>query len=385
MATVKYKDKDGNLIPVGAGLHTHSPSSIGAADRGHIHDVATATNDGFLSSTDKEKIDNINDSVFGNTDKNIKGLVDLVGDEPVSEKISDAIGALTDGTTAVAKAKSADTATTSVGIYTSGTGDAYTATVPNLTSLRVGVSFVMIPHVENTSNTPTLNVNKLGAKGLRRKDSRNVNYETIITSALQASKPVRVVYDGTYWVIEGISKPVASDIDGTVSIAKGGTGATSAAAALVNLGLTALATELNYCDGVTSNIQTQLDGKVDTVTGKGLSTNDYTTAEKNKLAGIDTGANKTVVDSALSETSTNPVQNKVVYDIDAKIGGKPVSEQISEHAAVIVTQSISGHMSAADKIKLNNIPTHNIVEEVNFNESNLSSDMSVMTIVLASQ
>lgn len=33
-------------------------------------------------------------------------------------------------------------------------------------------------------------------------------------------------------------------------------------------------------------IYTALDGKVDTVNGKGLSTNDYTTAEKNKLAGL---------------------------------------------------------------------------------------------------
>ena len=47
----------------------------------------------------------------------------------------------------------------------------------------------------------------------------------------------------------------------TVTIAKGGTGATTAAGALTNLGLTATATELNYCDGVTSNIQTQLNGK----------------------------------------------------------------------------------------------------------------------------
>lgn len=35
---------------------------------------------------------------------------------------------------------------------------------------------------------------------------------------------------------------------------------------------------------------TDLDGKVDKVTGMGLSTNDYTTAEKNKLAGIAEGA-----------------------------------------------------------------------------------------------
>lgn len=37
------------------------------------------------------------------------------------------------------------------------------------------------------------------------------------------------------------------------------------------------------------------------------STNDYTTAEKNKLAGIEAEANKTMVDAALSTTSANPV------------------------------------------------------------------------------
>lgn len=54
------------------------------------------------------------------------------------------------------------------------------------------------------------------------------------------------------------------------------------------------------------------DGKVDKVSGKGLSTNDYTTTEKNKLAGIASGATKNTVDSSLSTSSTNPVQNKVV-------------------------------------------------------------------------
>lgn len=37
-----------------------------------------------------------------------------------------------------------------------------------------------------------------------------------------------------------------------------------------------------------------LEDKVDKVTGKGLSTNDYTTAEKDKLAGIEAEANKYV-------------------------------------------------------------------------------------------
>ena len=68
------------------------------------------------------------------------------------------------------------------------------------------------------------------------------------------------------------------------------------------------------------------DNKVDKVSGKGLSTNDYTTAEKTKLAGIADGANKTTVDSALSSSSTNPVQNKIV------------TEQINQLLGLIATQ-----------------------------------------------
>lgn len=40
--------------------------------------------------------------------------------------------------------------------------------------------------------------------------------------------------------------------------------------------------------------------------------NNYTTTEKNKLSGIEAEANKTIVDSALSSSSENPVQNKVI-------------------------------------------------------------------------
>ena len=47
-------------------------------------------------------------------------------------------------------------------------------------------------------------------------------------------------------------------------------------------------------------IKTALSGKVDKVSGKGLSTNDYTTAEKNKLTGIESelyGENKRTIQS----------------------------------------------------------------------------------------
>lgn len=90
-----------------------------------------------------------------------------------------------------------------------------------------------------------------------------------------------------------------------------------------------------------------LNGKVDKVDGKSLSTEDYTTEEKNKLSGIESGANKTTVDSLLSSTSTNPVQNKVINtkftnlqsDINSKVpntrtvNGKALSTNITLSAS----------------------------------------------------
>lgn len=51
----------------------------------------------------------------------------------------------------------------------------------------------------------------------------------------------------------------------------------------------------NYA--TTSSVTTALQGKVDKVANKGLSTNDYTTEEKTKLSGIEEGAQKNLVSS----------------------------------------------------------------------------------------
>lgn len=89
----------------------------------------------------------------------------------------------------------------------------------------------------------------------------------------------------------------------------------------------------------TSSMNTALANKVDKVEGKGLSTNDYTTTEKNKLAGIATGANKTVVDSDISTTSTNPVQSKAVglkfQGVDSEISG--INSSLTAKTAEITT------------------------------------------------
>lgn len=70
---------------------------------------------------------------------------------------------------------------------------------------------------------------------------------------------------------------------------------------------------------------------VQPVSGKGLSSNDYTNDDKSKLAGIEAQANKTTVDSAINGISTNPVQNKVVK---SALDGKQATLSAEQLAAV---------------------------------------------------
>jgi len=58
-------------------------------------------------------------------------------------------------------------------------------------------------------------------------------------------------------------------------------------------------------------------GLVNAETGKGLSTNDYTTADKKKLSGIEAQANKTVIDSTLTNAGQAADAKKTGDEISA--------------------------------------------------------------------
>ena len=106
------------------------------------------------------------------------------------------------------------------GVTTEGDGAAYTATVEGITALTAGISFIMIPHTASTSQTATLNVNGLGAKQLRRPLSSN-NTTTVansVTNWMYAGKPVRVMYNGTFWIVMDMPRPHATDLYGTIPV-----------------------------------------------------------------------------------------------------------------------------------------------------------------------
>lgn len=86
---------------------------------------------------------------------------------------------------------------------------------------------------------------------------------------------------------------------------------------------------------VSDATQLALNKKVDKVDGKSLTSNDFTNTLKTKLDGIAENANNyslptasettlggVIVDSALNSTSTNPVQNRVIYSTIDEINGK---------------------------------------------------------------
>lgn len=118
---------------------------------------------------------------------------------------------------------------------------------------------------------------------------------------------------------------------------------------------------------------TAIAGKVDKVAGKGLSTNDYTTTEKNKLDGIEAGANKTIVDSTLDSSSTNPVQNKVIKEVldnkVDKVSGKGLSTEDYTTAEKTKLADLENYDDAALTLRVSALETtvgdiNSVLEEV---------------------
>ena len=108
-------------------------------------------------------------------------------------------------------------------------------------------------------------------------------------------------------------------------------------------GTAAVGSETAFARG--DHIHPSDTSKVDKVAGKGLSTNDYSTADKNKLAGVAANANNYSL-----PTASASVLGGVKVGANLNISGGVLSAVNTTSGAA--TSSAQGLMSAADKAKL---------------------------------
>lgn len=123
-------------------------------------------------------------------------------------------------------------------VATSTDGVTYSGSANGITSLTTGVQVVFIPNRDSTNVSAAFNLNNLGAKYIRQFVTSNTATEVTPANAnwLAANKPVLLQYDGVQWKTVA-ARANAADMYGTLAISKGGTGATTVAQALANLGL----------------------------------------------------------------------------------------------------------------------------------------------------
>ena len=160
---------------------------------------------------------------------------------------------------------------------------------------------------------------------------------------------------------------ITSDMIGTINQTKVGLGSVNNTSDIAKPISTLTQAALDLKSNV-SDVTSLLENKVDKVVGKNLSTNDYTTAEKEKLAAI-TGTNTVVQDLSLYATTTS-LSNSLAGKVD-KVSGKDLSTNDFTTTEKNKLSSITGTNTGDQDLSLYATSTSVAVKE---NQSNKSTD-----------
>ena len=110
---------------------------------------------------------------------------------------------------------------------TSGTGEAYTANVPEITELVKGMLVVMIPHTNSTTTFPALRINSGKTVYIYRPVSSGDISGWHSEPNLVSGIPYLLIYTGEEWLSINNVRPHGVDLIGFVSPNQGGTGRTN--------------------------------------------------------------------------------------------------------------------------------------------------------------
>lgn len=112
--------------------------------------------------------------------------------------------------------------------------------------------------------------------------------------------------------------------------------------------IASLPDEDNMLGHMENDFYTALDTKANKTTATTSANGLMSKEDKSKLDGIATEANKTVVDSSLSSSSTNPVQNKIVTDA---LNGKADSNHTHDYIPSTISETVFSNVDGSGKIR----------------------------------
>ena len=311
--------------------------------------AATQKSDGLMSAADKRKLDTVE-----------AHAKDVDVDDTLSPVSTAAIMNKTVTAALNAKAGTAVATTSANGLMSSAdkvkldgvedgatktiVDDAMSDTSTNPVQNKVVMKYIdsrgTLPPVSTQNDTMLIQVVD-GAYALRTKESIFPVDDALDTESKNAVE--NGIIARRFEQLSGVTLPATSKRDGLMSAAN------YTKLSGIEAGATKTIVDATLDETSTNPVQnkavkTALDGKAGTAEATTGAAGLMSSADKVKLDGVEDGATKTIVDDAMSDTSTNPVQNKAVK---AALDGKLSTQggEISGHLSVGLTVSAEGSVS----------------------------------------
>ena len=311
--------------------------------------AATQKSDGLMSAADKRKLDTVE-----------AHAKDVDVDDTLSPVSTAAIMNKTVTAALNAKAGTAAATTSANGLMSSadkvkldGVEDGATKTIVDDamsdTSTNPVQNKVVMKYIDSRGSLPPVSVKNDtmliqvvdGAYALRTKESIFPVDDALDTESKNAVE--NGIIARRFEQLSGVTLPATSTRDGLMSAAN------YSKLSGIEAGATKTIVDATLDETSTNPVQnkavkTALDGKAGTAEATTGAAGLMSSADKVKLDGVEDGATKTIVDDAMSDTSTNPVQNKAVKAaLDSKLSTQ--GGEISGHLSVGLTVSAEGSVS----------------------------------------